>query len=55
MEEQKKVLSESKIELLPERVNDTKPLTEVALDNPNVIILDVERDNNGEPVFQPFD
>lgn len=53
MEEQKKGLSESKIELLPERVNDTKPLTEVALDNPNVIII--ERDNNGEPVFQPFD
>ncbi len=43
---------ESKIELLPERLNDTHKLTEVIPDH--VTVSEIEKDTNGKPVFHPI-
>lgn len=52
--EKNEIPSENRIELLPERINDTQPLTEVILDNAHVKVSEIERDQNGNPIFYPF-
>lgn len=47
-----KNLSESKVELLPERINDTSKLAEVIPDN--ITVSEIAKDRNGNPVFNPF-
>lgn len=52
MEEQIKKLSESKIELLPERLKDTHKLTEIIPDN--IKASEIEKDADGKPIFNPW-
>lgn len=47
-----KNLSESKVKLLPERINDTSKLSEVIPDN--ITVSEIEKDRNGNPVFHPI-
>lgn len=51
--ESQKNLSESKIKLLPERINDTSKLVEVIPDN--ITVSEIEKDRNGNHVFHPID
>lgn len=50
--EKPKNLSESKVELLPERINDTSKLAEVIPDN--ITVSEIAKDRNGNPVFHPI-
>ena len=47
-----KNLSERKVELLPERINDTSKLAEVIPDN--ITVSEIAKDRNGNPVFHPI-
>lgn len=47
--------SESKIELLPERLKDTSKLTEVIPDNVNITVSEIEKDRNGNLVLNLTD
>lgn len=48
-----KNLSEIKIVLLPERLDDTRKLVEVIPDH--ITVSEIEKDKNGKPVFHPID
>jgi hypothetical protein len=47
-----KNLSESKVELLPERINNTSKLAEVIPDD--ITVSEIAKDRNGNPVFHPI-
>ncbi|MCM1009100.1 MAG: hypothetical protein NC485_14525 [Ruminococcus flavefaciens] len=47
-----KKFSESKIKLLPEKLNDTNELTEIIPDN--IKASEIEKDTNGKPIFNPW-